>query len=63
MMEQAERRLLAADKLISGLSSERDRWVIDLGKLQIERTKVIGNALLSASFLAYMGPFSWEFRK
>uniref|UniRef100_A0A182IR22 AAA+ ATPase domain-containing protein n=1 Tax=Anopheles atroparvus TaxID=41427 RepID=A0A182IR22_ANOAO len=63
MMEQAERRLLAADKLISGLSSERDRWVIDLGKLQVERTKVIGNALLSASFLAYMGPFSWEFRK
>uniref|UniRef100_A0A182T3H2 Uncharacterized protein n=1 Tax=Anopheles maculatus TaxID=74869 RepID=A0A182T3H2_9DIPT len=63
MMEQAERRLLAADKLISGLSSERDRWVIDLGKLQIERTKVIGNALLSSSFLAYMGPFSWEFRK
>ncbi|XP_053669700.1 dynein axonemal heavy chain 10 [Anopheles nili] len=63
MMEQAERRLLAADKLISGLSSERDRWVIDLGKLQVERTKVIGNSLLSSSFLAYMGPFSWEFRK
>ncbi|ETN61879.1 dynein heavy chain 10, axonemal [Anopheles darlingi] len=63
MMEQAERRLLAADKLISGLSSERDRWQIDLGKLNIERTKVIGNSLLSASFLAYMGPFSWEFRK
>uniref|UniRef100_A0A182NRZ8 AAA+ ATPase domain-containing protein n=1 Tax=Anopheles dirus TaxID=7168 RepID=A0A182NRZ8_9DIPT len=63
MMEQAERRLLAADKLISGLSSERDRWVIDLGRLQVERTKVIGNALLSASFLAYMGPFSWEFRR
>ncbi|XP_058060896.1 dynein axonemal heavy chain 10 [Anopheles bellator] len=63
MMEQAERRLLAADKLISGLSSERDRWAIELEGLHIERTKVVGNCLLSASFLAYMGPFSWEFRK
>ncbi|XP_055533348.1 dynein axonemal heavy chain 10 [Wyeomyia smithii] len=62
MMEQAERRLLAADKLISGLSSERDRWKIDLINLQQEKTKVVGTYLLSASFLAYTGPFSWEFR-
>ncbi|XP_058811885.1 dynein axonemal heavy chain 10 isoform X1 [Topomyia yanbarensis] len=62
MMEQAERRLIAADKLISGLSSERDRWRIDLKNLQDEKTKVVGTCILSASFLAYTGPFSWEFR-
>ncbi|XP_052562272.1 dynein axonemal heavy chain 10 isoform X4 [Culex pipiens pallens] len=62
MMEQAERRLLAADKLISGLSSERDRWKIELSNLQNDKTKVVGTCLLSASFLAYTGPFSWEFR-
>lgn len=62
MMEQAERRLLAADKLISGLSSERDRWKIELSNLQDDKTKVVGTCLLSASFLAYTGPFSWEFR-
>lgn len=62
MMEQAERRLLAADKLISGLSSERDRWKVDLENLREDKTKVVGTCLLSASFLAYTGPFSWEFR-
>ncbi|XP_062558011.1 dynein axonemal heavy chain 10 isoform X2 [Armigeres subalbatus] len=62
MMEQAERRLIAAGKLITGLSSERDRWKIDLANLQEDNTKVVGTCLLSASFLAYTGPFSWDFR-
>lgn len=63
MLDQAERRLTAADKLITGLSSEKKRWTIDLAELRIEKTKIIGTCLLSASFLAYTGAFSWEFRK
>lgn len=63
MLDQAERRLTAADKLITGLSSEKKRWTIDLAELRIEKTKIIGTCLLSASFSAYTGAFSWEFRK
>lgn len=63
MLDQAERRLSAADKLITGLSSEKKRWTIDLANLRSEKTKIIGTCLLSASFLAYTGAFSWEFRK
>ncbi|KAG5320172.1 DYH10 protein, partial [Pseudoatta argentina] len=57
-----ERRLSAADKLISGLSSENERWRKDLEVLQGDLEKIIGNCLLGASFLAYSGPFSYEFR-
>ncbi|XP_011694340.1 PREDICTED: dynein heavy chain 10, axonemal [Wasmannia auropunctata] len=57
-----QRRLSAADKLISGLSSENERWRKDLEILQDDMEKITGNCLLGASFLAYSGPFSYEFR-
>ncbi|XP_049816413.1 dynein axonemal heavy chain 10 [Schistocerca nitens] len=58
-----QRRLIAADKLISGLGSENIRWKRDLANLHIERERLVGNCLLSSSFLCYTAPFSWEFRR
>ena len=49
------RRLIAADKLITGLNSEKERWAIDLVQLKLEQTQLIGNCLLSSAFLAYAG--------
>ncbi|VVD00171.1 unnamed protein product [Leptidea sinapis] len=57
------RRLVAADKLMSGLSSEQKRWTIDLAALYVEQSRLIGNCLLAASFLSYTGPFSFSFRE
>lgn len=57
------RRLKAADKLISGLSSEQIRWTQDLNQLYLDRERLVGNCLLCASFLAYCGAFTYEFRK
>lgn len=57
------KRLIAADKLIGGLSSENDRWANELDNLHIEKQQIVGNCLLSASFLSYVGPFSYEFRR
>lgn len=57
-----QRRLQAADKLISGLSSENKRWRKDLEVLNDDLEKIIGNCLFGAAFLAYSGPFSYEFR-
>ncbi|XP_058809033.1 dynein axonemal heavy chain 10 [Phymastichus coffea] len=57
-----QRRLVAADKLISGLSSENERWQRELNVLELETEKIVGNCLLSAEFLAYSGPFTFEFR-
>ncbi|XP_017478046.1 PREDICTED: dynein heavy chain 10, axonemal [Rhagoletis zephyria] len=62
MMRQAERRLIASNKLISGLSSERSRWAEDMENFRKQKINMIGQCLLCASFLAYTGAFSWEFR-
>ncbi|KAL1513082.1 hypothetical protein ABEB36_002553 [Hypothenemus hampei] len=57
------RRLEAADKLINGLSSEKNRWTDDLEGLHLEKERLIGNCLLCSAFLAYCGPFTFEFRR
>ncbi|XP_050294970.1 dynein axonemal heavy chain 10 [Anthonomus grandis grandis] len=57
------RRLEAADKLISGLSSEKIRWNEDLKNLKIEKERLVGNCILCSGFLAYCGPFTFEFRR
>ncbi|XP_077377243.1 dynein axonemal heavy chain 10-like [Festucalex cinctus] len=60
--ELMERRLIAADKLISGLSSENVRWTQDLEGLKQRRVRLLGDCLLSSAFLSYEGAFSWDFR-
>ncbi|SPP80284.1 dynein heavy chain 10, axonemal [Drosophila guanche] len=63
MMQQAERRLIASDKLISGLSSELIRWSAEMASLGQQLIDSVGVCLISSSFLAYTGAFTWEFRK
>uniref|UniRef100_UPI00398F6830 dynein axonemal heavy chain 10 isoform X2 n=1 Tax=Pristiophorus japonicus TaxID=55135 RepID=UPI00398F6830 len=60
--EVMERRLVAADKLISGLGSENIRWTKDLEDLKIRRVRLLGDCLICAAFLSYEGAFSSEFR-
>jgi len=60
--EIMERRLVAADKLISGLASEKIRWTEDLDDLKQQRHRLLGDCLLGAAFLSYLGAFSWDFR-
>ncbi|XP_072367150.1 dynein axonemal heavy chain 10 isoform X2 [Scyliorhinus torazame] len=60
--EIMERRLVAADKLISGLGSENIRWTKDLEDLKIRRVRLLGDCLICAAFLSYEGAFSSEFR-
>ncbi|XP_070572584.1 dynein axonemal heavy chain 10-like isoform X2 [Ptychodera flava] len=61
--EIMERRLIAADKLISGLGSENVRWTKDLEDLRQRRIRLLGDCLLCAGFLSYVGAFTWDFRK
>ncbi|KAK0163654.1 hypothetical protein PV327_007315 [Microctonus hyperodae] len=57
-----QQRLIAADKLINGLTLEKIRWAKELQSLRDDYKLIIGNCLLSASFISYIGPFSYEFR-
>lgn len=62
MAEIMERRLTAADKLVSGLGSERIRWSKDLDSLKDQRTQLVGDCILLSGFLSYTGAFNWELR-
>jgi dynein heavy chain len=39
------------------------RWTEELANLKSERERLVGDCLISASFLSYTGAFSWEFRR
>ena len=50
-----ERRLEAASRLIAGLGSEKTRWTAETKELDSSKEKLIGDCLLSSSFLSYLG--------
>ncbi|VDO04672.1 unnamed protein product [Rodentolepis nana] len=56
------RQLLAAEKLTSGLASEKERWIKTVAELKKDKEKILGHCLLASGFLNYLGPFTQEFR-
>ena len=38
------------------------RWTEDLEELKKQRKRLLGDSLLGAAFLSYLGAFSWDFR-
>lgn len=58
-----EARLVRADKLIGGLSSEKGRWADIISDLEILAGNLIGNVFCSSGIVAYLGPFIGEYRQ
>jgi dynein heavy chain len=52
-----------ANRLVGGLADENKRWKLNVVSLTHDSLTMIGNALVSAAFVSYIGPFSAEFRK
>lgn len=61
--ELAERRRVAAEKLLTGFKSETSRWKDELGKMKLNDDELIGHCLLASAFLAYASPFTYEIRR
>ncbi|KAM7063036.1 dynein axonemal heavy chain 1 [Molossus nigricans] len=60
--EQCEQRMGRADKLINGLSDERVRWQETVENLEHMLENISGDVLLAAGFVAYLGPFTGQYR-
>jgi dynein heavy chain len=55
-------QLNLANRLTGGLADENKRWAENVTTYKLERITMIGNALVSAAFVSYIGPFSFTFR-
>ena len=51
-----------ANRLVNGLADENVRWANNVITFKEERVTMIGDALVSAAFVSYIGPFSYTFR-
>ncbi|CAK4109520.1 unnamed protein product [Aphanomyces euteiches] len=63
MKQNCENRLVLAGKLVNGLASENERWGIEIGQLRNNAVMVVGNSLLAAAFVSYIGAFDQQFRR
>ena len=59
----AELQLSRAEKLVSGLAGEAERWKVSEAQLKDDFKNITGNMLISAASIAYLGPFIFSYRK
>lgn len=52
-----------AERLVNGLADENTRWKMNVENFKVEKVTMIGDALISAAFVSYIGPFSYNFRQ
>ena len=61
--QQLMKKLDRARVLVESLASERERWIETEKQLTINFGLLIGDCLISAGFLCYLGPFTSNFRE
>ncbi len=62
-VENCAMKLERAKKLIGGLGGEKDRWTVAAANLQGVYDNLLGDVLISAGVIAYLGPFTLAFRE
>uniref|UniRef100_A0A8D0HGT5 Dynein axonemal heavy chain 2 n=1 Tax=Sphenodon punctatus TaxID=8508 RepID=A0A8D0HGT5_SPHPU len=60
--EEMEIKLDRAAKLVSGLAGEKARWEETVKGLEEDLGYLVGDCVLAAAFLSYMGPFLSNYR-
>ncbi|XP_025062794.1 dynein heavy chain 3, axonemal [Alligator sinensis] len=61
-IEICSQKLVRAEKLISGLGGEKDRWTEAARLLGVRYTDLTGDVLLSSGTVAYLGAFTVDYR-
>lgn len=61
--ERCARRLNLAQRLVTALASENDRWAQSIVELEQQLQLIVGDVLMASSFVSYAGPFNKKFRE
>jgi dynein heavy chain len=56
-------KLERAQKLVTGLASEKTRWESTITEYEAANVNLPGDCLLAAAFLSYCGPFTNDYRQ
>ena len=56
-------RLNLANRLVNGLASENNRWGNEVEALHAREKRLIGDTLLAAGFVSYVGAFNAAYRR
>ncbi|RLN89500.1 hypothetical protein BBJ28_00002039 [Nothophytophthora sp. Chile5] len=60
--QACQERLSLAERLVNGLASENERWSREIDVLRAGESALIGDSLLAAGFVSYIGAFNASFR-
>jgi len=55
-------KLALAERLVGGLADENQRWSLRVKHLEEQMSTLVGDVLLSAAFVSYVGAFNAKFR-
>lgn len=61
-VDLCEKKLVRAEQLIGGLGGEQSRWTEAAAQLKQRLHAVVGDVLLASAMMAYLGPFTAEYR-
>lgn len=48
--------------MVSGLASEAERWKVNASLLEEDLRNLVGNIMIAAGSIAYLGPFTYNYR-
>ena len=60
--ERCARRLNLANRLVSALANEKDRWAESIENYKEQLEILVGDVLISSSFVSYVGAFTKNYR-
>ena len=63
LVENGQKRLSLANRLTAALATENVRWGQSVERMKIDKELLIGDVLLAAAFVSYIGPFTKVFRQ
>ena len=61
--EKTQKRANLANRLLNGLGGEGVRWQNEVAQLDNKMRLLVGDVMLVSSFVAYIAPFSRQFRE
>jgi len=60
--EELKTKLERAGQLVEGLAGEKDRWIIQVEKFDVQLGNLYGDCMVAAAFFSYAGPFGSSMR-